>query len=155
MMDNKMAYALERLITNTGDAAMILSLTKKIGDEEEVKAYLGAHGFSYAVTEIGGNTSYVEFQEKATKSVLAACINLKVIERTEVEIHAVLHAAEEAKSGFSMLSIVTNVTMKIAIVRKDPWISIAMTGLSAGHPKTNHMRAGVGTMHICKVNDGC
>ena len=60
-----------------------------------------------------------------------------------------LHAAEEAKQGmlFSMVSS-SSLALKIAVVRDDTWIAVAIFGKSAVHYMTNHDRAGLGIMHI-------
>jgi len=42
----------------------------------------------------------------------------------------------------------TSIAVKIAIVRNDNWVAVAIFGQSAIHPLTNHLRAGLGVMHI-------
>lgn len=127
---------------------MLLALTRSMKAEEEVKRILNKEGFKYVVTEIGGR-SFVEFQEKTTKAVLGACLNCGLIKKTAYHAHAVLHAAEEAKKGILVnVSGSTSLAVKIAIVRDNNWVAVAMFGQSAIHPLTNHERAGLGVMHI-------
>lgn len=38
--------------------------------------------------------------------------------------------------------------LKIAVVRDDGWLAVALFGKSALHYMTNHERAGLGVMHI-------
>ena len=65
------------------------------------------------------------------------------------QIHAILHAAMEAKQGILVnVSTSANIAINIAIVRKDRWVAVAMFGESAVHHLTNHARAGLGIMHI-------
>lgn len=140
---------LAQMTATTSMGALVLAMTRRLIDEDKVKASLQGRGYQFAVTEIGGNTSYVEFQEKTTRSVIGACLHCGMISKTEREIHAVLHAAEEAKRGIVVnVSTSTHVSLKIAIVRKGSWISVAMFGESAVHHLTNHQRAGLGIMHI-------
>ena len=59
------------------------------------------------------------------------------------------HATMEAKQGILVnVSTSANIAIKIAIVRKDRWVAVAMFGESAVHHLTNHSRAGLGIMHI-------
>lgn len=138
---------------DVGAAAMLLALTWSLSIEEEIKAVLKNNNLKFVVTEIGGK-SYGEFQEKSTKSIIGACLNSGLIRKTAVEIHAVLHAAEEAKRGLLInASSSTSLAMKIAIVRNSEWVAVAMFGQSAIHPITNHTRAGLGVMHINSLGD--
>lgn len=133
---------------DVGTAAMLLALTWSLRIEEEVKAILNRAGLKFVVTEIGGR-SYGEFQEKTTKAILGASLNSGLIRKTAYEAHAVLHAAEEAKRGMLVnVSSSTSLAVKIAIVRDNDWVAVAMFGQSAIHPITNHSRAGMGVMHI-------
>lgn len=133
---------------DVGAAAMLLALTWSLRIEEEVKVVLKNTDLKFVVTEIGGK-SYGEFQEKSTKAIIGACLNSGLIKKAATEIHAVLHAAEEAKRGLLInASSSTSLAMKIAIVRDKEWIAVAMFGQSAIHPITNHTRAGLGIMHI-------
>jgi len=136
-----------------GSAAMLLALTWNLNLEEEVKQFLNKEGIKHVVTEIGGK-SFGEFQEKTTKAVIGACINSGLIKRETSSIHALLHATEEAKRGLLVnTSSSTSLAIKIAIVRNENWIAVAMFGLSAIHPLTNHERAGLGIMHIRNLKE--
>jgi len=127
---------------------MMLALTRTVRSEEEVKKILSEKGLKLVVTEIGGK-SFGEFQDKATKSILGACLNIGIINKTSYQAHALLHAAEEAKRGVLVnASSSTSIAVKVAIVRDKRWIAVAMFGESAIHPLTNHERAGLGIMHL-------
>ncbi|WP_339064025.1 HutP family protein [Tepidibacillus marianensis] len=41
-----------------------------------------------------------------------------------------------------------SLAVKVAVVRDHHWIAVAMYGLSAIHPITNHHRIGLGIMHL-------
>ena len=138
----------DKFITSPESGAIMLTLSQTIHDEEQIKEFLKNKGFLCAVTEIGGNSSYPEFQEKITHSVISASIKCGIIKRVDKEVHAVLHAAEEAKRGFLVVSFSTNVSLKVGIVRKYPWVTVAIYGQTAGHSLTNHYRIGLGVMHI-------
>ena len=137
------------LINGVGSAAVILSLTRTIADEEKVKQYLNEDGYICAVTEVGGNTSQGAFQERVIKAIVGAVLNNNIVTKEPAGIHAVLHAAMEAKKGIiSNTATSSNVSAKIAIVRKDPWVAVSIFGESALYHITNHERGGLGIMHI-------
>ncbi|MGJ7919277.1 HutP family protein [Neobacillus sp. LXY-4] len=129
-------------------AAMLLSLTSTLSGEERVKSLLRAEGLKFAVTEVGGKTGG-EFQDKVSRSIIGCCLNNNIIHKTSNEIHALLHAVEEAKRGM-MVNVASSVSLaiKVAVVRDDHWIAVAMYGQSAIHPITNHHRSGLGVMHL-------
>ena len=131
-----------------GYHAMLLALTRNIEDEEAVKAYYREHHIPFVVTEMGGQSSST-FQTKITNAVMGACLNEELIEKRSHDIHAVLHATEEAKRGILInAASTTNIILKIAIVRDDNWIAVAMFGESSMHYTTSHERCGLGVMHI-------
>ncbi len=136
-------------IRSVGTAAMLLALTRNMQDEEAVKKMLADQGFRYVVTEVGGNSAMSEFQLKTTKAVIGACMNTGLISKTPTNYHALLHATDEAKRGI-MVNIASSVSVavKIAVVRDESWVAVALFGESALHPLTNHDRAGLGVMHL-------
>lgn len=129
---------LENSIASPGTAAMMLALTQTIYDEELAKKLVAKKGLKAVVTEVGGKTSFYDFNERINRAVIGACLNSGLIEKKSNDIHAVIHATEEAK----------RLAMKIAIVRNEHWIAVALFGKSALHYMTNHERAGLGVMHI-------
>lgn len=140
---------LASMIDGVSSAAIILSLSKTMSDEEQIKSFLKEQGYMCAVTEVGGKSSVADFQERSTKSIIGACLNCNIINKESSEIHALLHAAEEAKKGVIVnVSSSTHLSLKVAIVRRDRWIAVAMYGESAVHYTTNHQRSGLGVMHI-------
>ena len=145
--DKKKCFLLEMDWT-IGTAAMLLAMTRTIKAEEDVKTLLRDQKLKYVVTEIGGKTRG-EFQDKVTRSLIGACLNGGLISKTAKQVHALLHAAEEAKKGIVVnVSSSASLALKIAIVRDENWIAVAMFGDSALHPITNHERAGLGVMHL-------
>jgi hut operon positive regulatory protein len=136
-------------VRSVGTAAMLLALTRTMQDEEAVKKMLSSQGFRFVVTEVGGNSAQSEFQMKATKAVIGACMNTGLIAKTPTNYHALLHATDEAKRGIMVnVASSTSVAVKIAVVRDEHWIAVALFGESALHPLTNHDRAGLGVMHL-------
>lgn len=84
-----------------------------------------------------------------TGLLLGLVLNSGLIEKKSNDIHAVIHATEEAKRGLLVsVSTSSSLAMKIAIVRNEHWIAVALFGKSALHYMTNHERAGLGVMHI-------
>lgn len=138
---------LENSIASPGTAAMMLALTQTIYDEELAKKLVAKKGLKAVVTEVGGKTSFYDFNERINRAVIGACLNSGLIEKKSNDIHAVIHATEEAKRGLSV-STSSSLAMKIAIVRNEHWIAVALFGKSALHYMTNHERAGLGVMHI-------
>lgn len=140
---------IKRMINGVGSAAMLIAMTKTISDEQDIKQYLTDAGYKYAVTELGGNTVKGDFQGRATKALIGAVLNTHLVEKTSYELHAVLHAAMDAGMG-SMLNVsrAADMSVKMAVVRKDHWVAVAIFGESAVYYTTNHERAGLGVMHI-------
>lgn len=142
---------LENSIASPGTAAMMLALTQTIYDEDLAKKLVAKKGLKAVVTEVGGKTSFYDFNEriKFNRAVIGACLNSGLIEKKSNDIHAVIHATEEAKRGLLVsVSTSSSLAMKIAIVRNEHWIAVALFGKSALHYMTNHERAGLGVMHI-------
>lgn len=131
-----------------GYYAMKLALTRTIAEENAVKREYEEKKLKFVVTETGGKSS-VDFQSKVARSVLGASLNANVIEKNGPEIHALVHAVEEAKRGVLINNnSEANLALKIAIVRNQHWIAVAMFGESAMHLLTSHERCGLGIMHI-------
>ncbi|MGL4453524.1 HutP family protein [Cetobacterium sp.] len=139
----------QKNVSSVGHKALLLALTRTIDEENELKKRYKAEEIRFVVTEIGGKSSGGELQEKINKSVIGACLNEKLIEKNGPNLHAVLHATEEAKKCILMNTTSTaSVVLKIAIVRDEHWIAVAMFGESSIHPLTGHERCGLGIMHI-------
>ncbi len=134
--------------TSVGYCALMLAATRNMADENKVKKHLLENGFKIVVTEIGGKSDE-EFKIKMNKAVIGACLNEKVIEKKDKDLHALLHAAEEAKKGILInTASTTHLALKIAIARKNGWIAVAAFGESSMHLITGHERCGLGVMHI-------
>ncbi|MCD8174590.1 MAG: HutP family protein [Phascolarctobacterium sp.] len=140
---------MESSIKSEGAAAMLLALTNTIYDEDKIKEIIVKNGYKVVVTGVGGKASMDDFNKKVNRAVVGACLNSGVIQKFTNEIHALLHATEEAKKGvFVSVSMSANLAFKIAVMRGDKWIAVALFGKSALHYMTNPDRAGLGTMHI-------
>ncbi len=143
------AFLLGESIKSVGVAAMLLALTRTLKDEETAKRALTEAGHKFVVTEVGGKTSYDDFYEKVNRAVIGASLNSGIIEKTANDIHALIHATEEAKKGILVsVSSGASLALKIAVVRGSGWLAVALFGKSALHYMTNHERAGLGVMHI-------
>ncbi len=143
------AFLLGESIKSVGVAAMLLALTRTLKDEETAKRALTEAGHKFVVTEVGGKTSYDDFYEKVNRAVIGASLNSGIIEKTANDIHALIHATEEAKKGILVsVSSSASLALKIAVVRGSGWLAVALFGKSALHYMTNHERAGLGVMHI-------
>lgn len=143
------AFLLGESIKSVGVAAMLLALTRTLKDEETAKRALTEAGHKFVVTEVGGKTSYDDFHEKVNRAVIGASLNSRIIEKTANDIHALIHATEEAKKGILVsVSSSASLALKIAVVRGSGWLAVALFGKSALHYMTNHERAGLGVMHI-------
>jgi len=143
------AFLLGESIKSVGVAAMLLALTRTLKDEETVKRALTEAGHKFVVTEVGGKTSYDDFHEKVNRAVIGASLNSGIIEKTANDIHALIHATEEAKKGILVsVSSSASLALEIAVVRGSGWLAVALFGKSALHYMTNHERAGLGVMHI-------
>lgn len=131
-----------------GYRAMGLAITRTIAEENEMKSRLQSDLWKVVVTEVGGRSSK-DFQEKINRAVMGASLNGGVIEKQSHEIHALLHACEEAKRGvFINVASDTDLALKVAIVRRKHWIAVAIFGNSAIHPLSSHERCGLGVMNI-------
>ena len=140
---------MENSVNSVGTAALLLALTQTMYDEERAKQLVAKKDFKAAVTEVGGQTTLNEFNEKVNRAVIGAALNSGIRQKCTNDIHALIHATEEAKKGV-MIGANTNqnLALKMAMVRDDTWIAVAMFGKSAVHYMTNHDRGGLGIMHI-------
>lgn len=140
---------LERMLDGVEAASALLAMTTSLADENTIKNILLERGYKFAVTELGGDTANSEFWAKTTRAIIGACLNCGVISKNAREVHAVLHAAEDAKHGFfPNMTTDVNISCKVAVVRNDEWIVVTLYGKSAVHYITNHKRIGMGIMHI-------
>lgn len=138
----------QQVYTRIGHDAMRLAMTLTLEEENKLKENFALEHKTFVVTEVGGSTAG-DFQERVNRAIVGAAFNENIIEKNPWELHALMHAAEEAKSGMMINSTAdVNLAAKIAIVREEHWIAVAMFGVAAIHPLTNHERCGLGVMHI-------
>ncbi len=130
-----------------GKAAIVLSLTETREEEEELKKEYWSQGLMCTATGIGGESNSIN--QKINGAVTSACFNNTIITKDKKEVHAVIHATQEAKEGFLLHAPTgANVVLKAAVVRYEDWLAVAIYGYSAMHSITNHERAGLGIMHL-------
>ncbi len=137
-------------INDTGDAAkaaLYLALSDGIGEERRIKEALSACGWRGVATEVGGISG--ELAVKASRALVGAALNSGVVRKDGAEMHALMHAAQEAFKSFIPCGLLeTSVGAKIAIVRNAQWLAVAVAGDAAFHAVAHHERVGVGVMHI-------
>ncbi len=130
-----------------GKDALTLAISTR---EEEVllKEQYKARKLKFCVTEVGGKSDS-GFHGKLTNAVLGAVLNEELFQKTPQNLHALLHATEEAKLGVRINDNGSkNFSLKVAIVIDDGWVAVAIYGESSMHSLTSHERCGLGVMHI-------
>jgi hut operon positive regulator len=128
-------------------AAILLAITKDGVMETACKRRIEAQGWRVVATEVGGLLS--DLPQKIVRALVGASLNAGIIEKNSREMHALIHAATEAGDSFITKGIVElSVGAKIAIVRNDGWLAVAIFGDCAAHAIAHHDRCGVGVMHI-------
>ena len=132
---------------DVGRAAIYLAMSEDIADERHVKDALAACGWKAVATEIGGISGNISL--KASRAIVGAALNSGVVRKTPSEMHALMHAAQEAFSHFITMGLIEcSVGAKIAIVRNSQWLAVAVSGDTAYHAVAHHERVGVGVMHL-------
>lgn len=130
-----------------GRAALVLASTTTAESEEMCKRELASLSWKSVATEVGGLAG--ELPQKVTRALVGASLNAGVVEKKRNEMHALMHAAQEALSGFLAVGMLeASVGAKIAIVRNTKWIAVAVMGDTAYHAVAHHERCGLGIMHI-------
>lgn len=138
-------YPLERL--DIGRMAVLVAMSISREQENQIRDVMASKQYNFCITEVGGERE--EFSKKLYKAVMGATLNNNIIVKNSREVHALLHATEEAKKGFLFQEVSSlNIAVKISVVRSKSWIAVAMYGYSAMHSITNHSRVGLGMMHI-------
>ena len=130
-----------------GRAALLLASTTTSEAENIFKRELASLGWKSVATEVGGLAG--DLPQKITRALVGASLNAGVVEKKRNEMHALMHAALEALDGFLVVGMLeASVGAKIAIVRNNRWISVAVMGDTAYHAVAHHERCGLGVMHI-------
>lgn len=141
----RLEYDIDRL--DIGRLAILLAMSTSREQEDLIKKTLGDLDYKFCITEVGGERD--EFNRKLYKAVIGATLNNDIIIKNSHEVHALLHATEEAKKGFLFKEVSSlHVAVKVGIVRDKHWLAVGMYGYSAMHSITNHSRSGLGLMHI-------
>lgn len=132
---------------DAGKAAVYLALSDDIGEEGRIKDALSAIGWHGVATEVGGISG--DLSLKVSRALVGAALNSGVVHKSTPEMHALMHAAQEAFSSFIPPGLLqTSIGAKIAIVRNAQWIAVAVAGDTAFHATAHHARVGLGVMHI-------
>lgn len=130
-----------------GRTALLLAATTTSESENRLKKELASLGWRSVATEVGGLAG--DLPQKITRALVGASLNAEVVEKTRSEMHALMHAALEALEGFLPIGMLeASVGAKIAIVRNNRWIAVAVMGDTAYHAVAHHERCGLGVMHI-------
>ena len=130
-----------------GRVTTLLAMSMGLEQERQLKQAVKKLGYRVCITEVGGD--YGEFSSKLQRAVIGASLNNGVISKSPTEVHALLHAASEAKQAFLInKSDANHMAVKVCITRGEHWIAVGMFGYSAMSTLTNHERVGLGIMHI-------
>jgi len=130
-----------------GRAALLLASTSTSAAEKELKAQISELDWKSVATEVGGLAG--DLPQKLTRALVGASLNAEVIEKNQKEMHALMHASVEAMEGFIQKAMLeASVGAKIAIVRNNKWIAVAVMGDTAYHAVAHHERCGLGVMHL-------
>ena len=128
-------------------AAVLLAITKDSRMEQVCKQYIEQQGWRVVATEVGGLLS--DLPQKIVRALVGAALNANIIEKNSREMHALVHAAIEAGDSFLSRGMVeVSVGAKIAIVRNNDWLAVAIFGDCSAHVAAHHDRCGLGVMHI-------
>ena len=134
-------------IEDIGRAALLLATTKDASSENAYKRHIEKHGWRVVATEIGGILNTLP--QKMVKALVGASLNAGIIDKTSYEMHALIHAAIEASNVFLVRGVLEiSIGAKIAIVRNDVWLAVAIFGDCSAHILAHHDRCGLGIMHI-------
>ena len=134
-------------IDDIARAAVLLALTKDARMEQACKQCIEQQGWKVVATEVGGLLS--DLPQKVVRALVGAALNAGIIEKNSREMHALVHAAIEAGDSFLIKGIVeVSIGAKIAIVRNDSWLAVAIFGDCSAHVVAHHDRCGLGVMHI-------
>ncbi len=130
-----------------GKNALLLAMSSR-EEEVTIKEQYRAKNLKFCVTEIGGKSDS-SFHSKLTNAVIGAVLNENLFHKNPQNLHALLHATEEAKLGVRINeNFSKNFLLKVAIVIEEGWIAVAIYGESSMHSLTGHERCGLGVMHI-------
>ncbi|MDP3387239.1 MAG: HutP family protein [Eubacteriales bacterium] len=130
-----------------GKAAVFISMLESKNREIFVKEYIEELGLKVVITEVAGSGR--DLKKKIINSCVGAALNIDVIDKEAHHVHGLIHAAQEAGRGLMLdMPLDANLHIKIAIVRSEHWISVAMYGNSAYHILSNHSRLGLGYVNI-------
>jgi hut operon positive regulator len=148
--EERIAGALLGFKLNPNDvarAALLVALTNNAEMETVFKQEIERWGWRVVATEVGGLLN--DLPAKLVRAIVGASLNAGIIEKTSREMHSLVHAAIEAGDSFVHRGILEiSMGAKIAIVRNEQWVAVAIFGDCAVHVTAHHDRCGLGVMHI-------
>ncbi|MDY3868155.1 MAG: HutP family protein [Pyramidobacter sp.] len=128
-------------------AALCLAMSGSIEEERAIKDVLNKKSWRCVATELGGLSG--ELPLKVSRALVGASLNGGVIRKAPSDMHALMHAAQEAFNSFIPQGILeASIGAKIAIVRNSQWLAVAVSGDAAYHAVSHHVRVGAGVMHL-------
>lgn len=134
-------------VDDVARAAVLLAITMNPEMESACKRHIERMGWRVVATEVGGLLS--DLPQKIVRALVGASLNEGIIEKNNREMHALIHAALEAGNSFVNRGVIeVSIGAKIAIVRNDNWLAVAIFGDCAAHVVSHHDRCGLGVMHI-------
>ena len=134
-------------VDDVARAALLLAITKDSMMEAACKQHIEEQGWRVVATEVGGLLS--DLPHKIVRALVGASLNAGIIEKNSREMHALIHAANEAGDSFVSRGIVElSIGAKIAIVRNNNWLAVAIFGDCAAHVVAHHDCCGLGVMHL-------
>jgi len=131
-------------------AAILLALSETREEEEELRnSFSNIFNIRCAVTGLGGTVANLRHTGKLTNSVMATAFNTGFIQKEARVIHAIIHATMEASNSvFTHTNSNASVALKIGLTTNFEWLAVAIYGRSSLHPLMEHVRVGLGVMHL-------
>ena len=134
-------------IKSVGRAALQLALALSDEEEKSLKEQYTQDGFLCAVTKTKGDVEAIS--QSIKNSAIDLAVKEGLIKNVEHEIHAVLHAALEAREGLVIKTATgAGLDLRIGVVRRENWVAVAVYGFSGLHSYAYHERAGLGVMNV-------
>lgn len=139
---------MEVSLNRIGKMAIVAAMSDH--EEEDIIKHMindNKDEYKVAITFISGMTGSIK--SSFIKSIIGCALQNGIVEKQNTQVHAVVHAALDALNGILYhIDADSSVKMKVAIVRDNHWIAVAMYGDSAYNPVSNHERASLGVMHL-------
>ena len=126
---------------NVFRAAMLISMTDTIEEEKELMDFFSKRDCRCAAVMISGSDA--EALKKINHTVVGACLNAGVIQKTRSYIHPLVHGVHEATLGTRLdSSIWQNCRLKVSVVRKGNNIAVVIYGDLGFNELSSHKTVG-------------